>query len=87
MGFAQPDHFFLTSHAVVVVECKLSQTPEGYEQLDLLYRPLLAALFSRPVVGVLACRSLKWRPRLLIESIREILDEVREDTFTWHQLR
>jgi hypothetical protein len=60
-GWAQPDFFFLEPDGtrIVLIEAKLSETPAGWEQLDLLYRPLLQKLFpAAEILSVQACQNL-----------------------------
>jgi hypothetical protein len=84
-GFAQPDFYFLTSDAVVLLEAKLTQCDEGYSQMVQLYRPLLRFIYRLPVVCVLVCKNLVKDPgEQRIFSPMEILSMKDELVFTWH---
>lgn len=56
-GMCQPD-FFKVGSAVVVLEAKYTWTSEASCQLMHLYRPVLEAVFGRPVYGVQVCKRL-----------------------------
>jgi hypothetical protein len=57
-GFAQPDYILLGPREVFLLECKLTDTPEAYEQINFLYRPILEHVFALPVRGVVVCKNL-----------------------------
>ena len=48
-GFAQPDGILLMGGLAVVNEVKLTHTDLAFEELELLYGPLISTLLSRPV--------------------------------------
>ena len=85
-GFAQPDFFLAGPHSTIVLESKLTETDGGYSQIAALYRPLLRHIFSRPVVGILVCKTLIRRPERLIISPAAVLDTTEEATYLWHFL-
>lgn len=86
-GYAQPDHFRVGAHSVLVFECKLTQCRAGELQLQELYRPLLAHIFQKPVITVMACRNVVYPPEALISGPEELLESRDEETlFTWHWL-
>ena len=85
-GYAQPDAFIVTPHATFAFEAKLTQTRGGELQLTQLYAPLLRKIYMKPVVGVLVCKNLRWKPQLEIEDLSEILRETEERVWTWHWL-
>lgn len=58
-GFAQPDHFLLQPEQIILFECKLSQNSTAWPQMEYLYKPLLAHMFKRPVLGVQAFHRMK----------------------------
>lgn len=58
-GFAQPDWLLaVPGVCLVVLECKVTYTPFGVEQLRNLYLPLCESLFSCPISLVLAAKNL-----------------------------
>ena len=50
-GYAQPDLFISTGEQILVVECKLTRVG-AFEQIGLLYWPLLWRLFKLPLAGI-----------------------------------
>jgi hypothetical protein len=50
-GYAQPDLFIHAGEKILVVECKLTRVG-AFEQIALLYWPLLWRIFRVPLVGV-----------------------------------
>lgn len=83
-GFAQPDFFLVRDKSIVLFEAKLTQTEDGYQQLALLYRPLLRHIYRLPVLGILVCKNLVEEPRNPISSPMEVMDLRENSTFTWH---
>lgn len=57
-GYCQPDFVRVVDDAAVVLEAKLTWLPEAHQQIDLLYRPVLEAVFDRQVVGVVVAKRL-----------------------------
>ena len=46
------------SESIVVLESKYTWTPEGHEQIERLYTPLVEAIWQIPVRGVVVCKNL-----------------------------
>lgn len=57
--FCQPDHYVVLREAVLVLECKLSENPQAWVQLEQLYGPVLQAHLGLPVVLIQVCRHLR----------------------------
>lgn len=62
-GFCQPDLVIKdVAHAgrthTVVLESKITWTPNGHGQVAELYAPVLERLWGQPVVGVVVCKHL-----------------------------
>jgi hypothetical protein len=73
-GTCEVDHLVLYEDRVIVVECKLTQTPRGLSQLNLLYLPVVRQVFkSAAVSGVMICKKLYEEPELLATSWEEVL--------------
>jgi hypothetical protein len=74
-GYAQPDSYLVLKSRVICFECKLTETLSGYAQLEKLYKPLLAAIYSRPIVLILTCKNLSRLDlrRSEVASLREAL--------------
>ena len=85
-GYAQPDVYVLTDHAILCFEAKLTQCDAGALQIAQLYRPLLTRLYRRPVVGVLACRNIVFDVgNWLVRDPRTLLAE-DGNIYTWHYM-
>lgn len=54
---AQPDGVLLLPHSIYIFEIKFQHVPEAWWQLEKLYKPLLTALFQKPVACIEVCRS------------------------------
>lgn len=83
-GYAQPDHYFVFEDHVLLIECKRTQTQKGLHQIDWLYRPLLFALYGRPVIGVMACKYMYKENDWTIRDIKSL--RPCNKTYTWHWL-
>ena len=46
VNFCQPDCLFVDGSRVIIVECKLQHTNESWQQLRLVYEPVLRKAFS-----------------------------------------
>jgi hypothetical protein len=57
-GYCQPDIIVEFVRFVVVGECKLTETQQGREQIERLYRPVLEKVFGKVVRGVVITRHL-----------------------------
>jgi hypothetical protein len=55
-GYASPDAYIVGKKVTILFEVKLTGGPGGKLQMEGLYKPLLEALYSRPVVCLLVCR-------------------------------
>jgi len=56
--WCQPDFYKLLPEAVLVLEAKLTWTPNGHQQIFQLYSPVLGKFFNRPVHGIVVCKNL-----------------------------
>lgn len=65
-GWCQTDVLLIGSTFALVLECKLTWTPEAGKQLGRLYKPVVEKALSRPMVGVTVIRGLgeQWREAL-----------------------
>lgn len=57
-GFCQPDLILRSRGAMVVLEAKYTWCPEGYSQVDELYKPVLEKTYGLRVVGIQVCKVL-----------------------------
>lgn len=81
-NFCQPDIYVVLPSYVLLLEVKLTQTEDAEIQLRDLYRPLLEALYSRPVVMVQVCKNLRYKPINAISSLREACEPGK--LYTYH---
>jgi hypothetical protein len=58
-GICQPDLVLINDEQVIAVECKLTDTPVAVGQLRELYFPILSAVYSRPVGGIIVVKHLR----------------------------
>jgi hypothetical protein len=86
-GVCEVDHLLLLPDSVVVVECKLTQTPRGPQQLSGKYLPILRHIFPGvPVRGVMVCKILYEKPEYLVTKLSQVLDLDVNIIPTWHWL-
>jgi hypothetical protein len=87
IGYAQPDSYLVLKSRVILFECKLTETLAGYSQIEKLYKPLLLAIYQRPIILILTCKNLSRLDlrRLEVSSLREALFARgdRISTFQW----
>ena len=57
-GYCQTDFHYAAGDSVIVLECKLTWTPEGHQQIAQLYAPVLSAALRVPVLGIVVARKL-----------------------------
>lgn len=81
-GFAQPDFLLpLKGGLLAILECKLTATPVGKEQLALLYMPLAQFLWpKRQILGVMVTKNLTWASRGPAISLEEALQQSLRST-------
>lgn len=80
-GYAQPDHYVVQDNRVLLIECKLSQTPRAWVQMRKLYKPLLEMYYNLPVLCIQACRNLREDDGNIISSMVDL-----RDGLTWHYI-
>lgn len=86
LGWAQPDAYMVFPEHVVLVEAKLSWKLRAFPQMGVLYAPLLRWLYKKPVVGVLACKKIRFVPeKYAIEELEHLFKFFGEERlYTWH---
>ena len=84
VSHAQPDAYLLTTHLVLLMECKLTQSDAAEDQMRLLYVPLLKHLYELPVVCLQVCKNLRYIPQRLVDGPEALLDKARSKMHTWH---
>lgn len=57
-GWCSPDVVLHFDNAIVVLECKLTETQVAYSQLTQLYQPVLQRAYGKPVLGIVVCKHL-----------------------------
>ena len=86
-GVCEADHIIIRPDRVVVVECKLTQTPRGISQLERLYLPCARLVWpERRVQGVMICKTLYEEPTFYAGSWEEVLAAPDSVIPTWHWL-
>lgn len=81
-GYAQPDHLIIEPSRVVIVECKLSQNDAAWDQLLLLYRPLIETIYpERESICVQSCKYLRHGRDKIVTDFSQLSHEV-----LWHVL-
>lgn len=58
-GYCQPDLIIVGLRNVLVIECKLSNYFEGFNQIERLYKPVLREAYGLPVAGAVVLKSLR----------------------------
>lgn len=86
VSYCQPDYFIVRDDLVLLVECKLSQTDEAFQQMASLYVPVLRYRYERPIVTVLACKYLRFDPIAPISDLWEAWEHPRQGNLTWHYI-
>ena len=81
LGYAQPDVFLLREDEILLLEIKLTQTMNGWSQMEDLYEPLLHYIYGLPIRKALVCQNLRWNPDILVDDADELCPEA-----TWHFL-
>jgi len=74
-GYCQTDVLVIGKANTLVIECKLTDTEQAYEQLSRLYLPVVSMAFERHVIGLVVVRHLtKTSPRARVhENIIEAI--------------
>lgn len=57
-GFCQPDFIQLSHQGVLILECKLTDTPEALTQLTELYYPVVSEALGMAVRGIVVVKNL-----------------------------
>lgn len=81
LGYAQPDIYILQDDRILLLEAKLTQTQNGWDQMEELYEPLLHFIYGLPVYQCLVCQNLRWNPERLADAVEELGHNA-----TWHFL-
>lgn len=69
--YCQPDVIVPFADRIVVLECKLTETEEGREQITQLYIPALNAITKKSVYGIVVARHLtrETRPETVVRGL------------------
>lgn len=78
VGYCQPDMVMNLKTSIVVVECKLTDTPAAQAQLDELYFPVLRKAFDLPVRGIIVVKNL--RPTSELNKVVSHFDDALFET-------
>lgn len=74
-GICQTDWVIEGARATLVLECKLGQHWEAWDQLEGLYGPVLQLALGKPVVGIQVCKFLRPEFRRPGEQVCHRLEE------------
>ena len=77
-GFCQPDLVLVLAKLVLVIECKLSDTPAARAQLGELYLPVCALAHHRPAKGLVIVKHLKPESTKVFGRLSEALQALDE---------
>jgi hypothetical protein len=86
--YCQPDVLIPLSDCLVVLECKLTETEEGREQILHLYVPALRQIVNKDVFGIVVARHLtrETRPETVVRGLDMALMAMRRCIPTLHWL-
>jgi hypothetical protein len=86
-GYCQADIVVPQAGRVVVLECKLTDTDDGREQLSWLYLPIVAHIWKRPAVGIVVAKYLTDQSvlsALVLSSLSEAMSKANGVIPTLH---
>jgi hypothetical protein len=75
-GYCQPDLVLVLPRLVLVIECKLSDTPAARAQLNELYLPVCAKAHGRPAQGLVIVKHLKPDSTHVFSKLSEALQSL-----------
>lgn len=73
VGFCSPDVLLPQQKLLLVLEVKLTDTPQAQEQLLDLYIPVLRQLWPGPIRGIVVAKSLTPASHSVCRSLREAI--------------
>jgi len=87
-GMCQPDGWIVFPTHIVLLECKLTQTPVAQKQMRELYVPVLMHIYGLPVICVQVVKNLICEPGQEVKGLKELtsLSLAGEDDLTWFWL-
>lgn len=86
LGYCQPDILIFLQESIIIVEVKLTQTSSAWQQLELLYKPVVELVYKKPVYLLQVCKHLHWETSAQVSSIEEFVDSPRRGLWTLHHL-
>lgn len=86
LGWCQPDILLIQKHCIIIVEVKLTQTSAAWQQLELLYKPVVEKHYGLPTYLLQVCKNLQYEVTAEVNSIEEFLDAPRRGLWTLHYL-
>lgn len=86
MGYAGIDVLLLSKDCLVIVEAKLTQTPNAELQIRELYFPLVKLIYPQRRVQSLCVFKNMRDDVSTIDNLQQVLDSAVEGTFHWHFL-
>ena len=79
LGWAQPDYYIVADNGILLLECKLSQKREAWDQLRNLYAPLLEFIYGTQVLCTQVCKHLSFDDGSIVTDFAQL-----RDGSTWH---
>jgi len=58
LGYCSPDIFWQEDGKIYLVECKLTDNKEAWQQIELLYTPILQFIYQMPIRGIVVAKQL-----------------------------
>jgi hypothetical protein len=75
LGYCSPDFLWKTDRFRIVMECKLQDALEAWEQLEGLYLPVLREVFPEPIIPVVMVKYASQGGNF-VESVTEAIQGV-----------
>ena len=86
IGCCQTDHELHFEDYIILLECKLTQSPLAVPQMTKLYIPVMKEIYDKPIIPVQVCKNLKTNPPNLLADIEVLIEHPRMAIWTWHYL-
>jgi hypothetical protein len=77
IGYCSPDFIWLTQSFRIILECKLANWQEAWEQLDELYIPVLSMVFNEPIIPIVMVKHVQ-NGCPIVEKITEAVAHARD---------
>lgn len=85
-GFCQPDLLIEFDTWVLIIEVKLTQTSDAWDQLRLLYKPVVEMALGKPCYTLQVCKHLRWENTARVPDLQTFTERPRPGLWTLHYL-